>query len=153
MLSIIFIYICLFSLLCIWLQIRDLTNTRIIFPPETDSVNENITIVGKKENVDKAKLEFEAMITDISNVIEDRVEINEKYHKSFVAKRGEFLHKLEEECGGVKISFPKPGGGDKVVLKGSKANVAIAKQRLLDHAKVLVCILFTLISLIKLLDN
>ncbi|XP_022182851.1 vigilin [Myzus persicae] len=118
-------------------RIRDLTNTRIIFPPETDSVNENITIVGKKENVDKAKSEFEVMITDISNVIEDRVEINEKYHKSFVAKRGEFLHKLEEECGGVKISFPKPGGGDKVVLKGSKANVAIAKQRLLDHAKVL----------------
>jgi len=85
------------------------------------------------------------MITDISNVIEDRVEINEKYHKSFVAKRGEFLHRLEEECGGVKISFPKPGGGDKVVLKGSKANVAIAKQRLLDHAKVLVCILFNIL--------
>jgi len=95
------------------------------------------------------------MITDISNVIEDRVEINEKYHKSFVAKRGEFLHKLEEECGGVKISFPKPGGGDKVVLKGSKANVAIAKQRLLDHAKVLVCILFNIYInyLIKLMDS
>lgn len=122
------------------LQIRDLTNTRIIFPLETDSINENITIVGRKENVDKAKAEFEVMITDISNVVEERVEINEKYHKSFVAKRGEFLHKLEDECGGVKISFPKPGAGDKVVLKGSKANVALAKQKLLDHAKILVCI-------------
>lgn len=121
------------------MQIRDLTNTRIIFPLEIDSTNENITIVGKKENVDKAKLEFEVMITDISNVIEERVEINEKYHKNFVAKRGEFLHRLEDECGGVKISFPKPGTGDKVLLKGSKANVALAKQRLLDHAKVLVC--------------
>lgn len=121
------------------MQIRDLTNTRIIFPLETDTTNENITIVGKKENVDKAKLEFEVMITDISNVIEERVEINEKYHKNFVAKRGEFLHRLEDECGGVKISFPKLGTGDKVVLKGSKANVALAKQRLLDHVKVLVC--------------
>ncbi|XP_029347773.1 vigilin-like [Acyrthosiphon pisum] len=118
-------------------RIRDLTNTRIIFPIDTDSVNENITIVGKKENVHKAKLEFEAMITDISNVIGNCVEINEKYHKSIVAKFGEFSHKLEEECGGVKISFPKPGGGDKVVHKGSKANVAIAKQTLLDHSKVL----------------
>jgi len=78
------------------------------------------------------------MIVDISNVIEERVEINEKYHKSFVAKRGEFLHKLEDECGGVKISFPKPGAGDKVILKGSKSNVAVAKQRLLDHVKILV---------------
>lgn len=118
-------------------RIRDLTNTRIIFPPETDSTNENITIVGKKENVDKAKSEFEVMIVDISNVVEERVEINEKYHKNFVAKRGEFLHRLEDECGGVKISFPKPSTGDKVVLKGSKANVALAKQRLLDHVKVL----------------
>lgn len=80
------------------------------------------------------------MIVDISNVIEERVEINEKYHKSFVAKRGEFLHKLEDECGGIKISFPKPGTGDKVILKGSKSNVALAKQKLLDHVKILVCI-------------
>jgi len=143
---IIFIYICLFSLLCICLQIQDLTNARIIFPLETDSVNENITIVGKKNNVDKGKLEFEAMITDIDNIIENCVEINEKYHKSFMAKRGEFLDKLGKECDGVKISFPKPVGEDKVVHKGSKANMAIAKQRLLDHAQVLVCILFTLIT-------
>lgn len=97
--------------------------------------------MGRKENVDKAKAEFDVMIIDISNVVEERVEINEKHHKSFVAKRGEFLHKLEEECGGVKISFPKPGAGDKVILKGSKANVALAKQKLLDHAKVLVNII------------
>lgn len=97
--------------------------------------------MGRKENVDKAKAEFELMITDISNVVEERVEINEKHHKSFVAKRGEFLHKLEDECGGVKISFPKPGAGDKVILKGSKANVALAKQKLLDHAEVLVSII------------
>jgi hypothetical protein len=42
-------------------QIRYLMNTRIIFPPETDSTNENITIVGKKENVDKAKAKFEGL--------------------------------------------------------------------------------------------
>jgi len=68
------------------------------------------------------------MIVDISNVIEKRVKINEKYHKNFVTKRGEFLHKLEDECGGVKISFPKLGAGDKVILKGNKSNVAHAKH-------------------------
>jgi archaellum component FlaF (FlaF/FlaG flagellin family) len=59
-------------------------NTRIIFPPETDSTNENITIVGKKENVNKAKAKFEVMITDIGNVIEEHVEINEKYNGTLV---------------------------------------------------------------------
>jgi hypothetical protein len=63
-------------------QIRYLTNTRIIFPPETDSTNEIVTIVGKKENVNKAKAKFEVMITDIGNAIKEHVEINEKYHRS-----------------------------------------------------------------------
>jgi phosphopentomutase len=68
-------------------QIRYLTNTRIIFPPKTDSTNENITIVGKKENVNKAKAKLENMITDIGNVIEESVEINEKYHGTLVVNQ------------------------------------------------------------------
>lgn len=120
-------------------QIRHLTNTRIIFPPETNSIQENITIIGKKENVNKAKAEFEVMISDISIVVEEHVEINEKYHRTFVVNQKELLHKMEKECGDVKIVFPKPGAGDRVVINGSKADVILAKQRLLDHVKVLVC--------------
>jgi hypothetical protein len=86
-------------------QIRYLTNTRIFFPPETDSTNENITIVGKKENVNKAKATFEVMITDIGNVIEEHVEINEKYHATLMVNQKECLHKLEKECDDVKIDF------------------------------------------------
>jgi hypothetical protein len=70
-------------------QIRNLTNTRIIFPAETDSMNESITIVGKKENVNKAKAKFEVMIADIGNVIEEHVEINEKYHDTLVVNQKE----------------------------------------------------------------
>jgi hypothetical protein len=77
-------------------QNRYLTNTRIIFPPETDSTNENITIFGKKKNFNKAKAKFEVMITDIGNVIEERVEINEKYHGTFVVNQKECLHKLKK---------------------------------------------------------
>ncbi|XP_025422984.1 vigilin-like [Sipha flava] len=74
-------------------KIRYLTNTRIIFPPETDSTNENITIVGKKENVNKAKAKFEVMITDIDNVIKEHVKINEKYHGTLMVIQKECLHK------------------------------------------------------------
>jgi len=58
------------------LQIRGLTNTRIIFPPGNNSTNERITIIGKKENVDKARAEFEDMMVNISNVIDEYVKIN-----------------------------------------------------------------------------
>jgi hypothetical protein len=72
-------------------QIRYLTNTRIIFPPETDFTNENITIVGKKENVNLAKAKLEVMIADISNVIKERVVIDEKYHGTLVVNQKECL--------------------------------------------------------------
>jgi hypothetical protein len=124
-------------------QIRYLTNTRIIFPPETDSTNENITIVGKKENVNKAKAKFEVMMTEIGNVIEEHVEINEKYHGTLVVN--------QNECADVKIEFPKLGARDRVVISDSKADVALAKQRLLDHAKVLVCIIKYKCTCIKLI--
>ncbi|XP_025407283.1 vigilin-like, partial [Sipha flava] len=118
-------------------KIRHLTNTRIIFPPETDSTNENITIVGKKENVNIAKAKFEVMITDIGKVIEEHVEIDEKNHGTLVVKQKECIDKLENECGDVKIEFPNLGAGDRVVISDSKADVALSKQRLSDHAKVL----------------
>ncbi|XP_025413802.1 vigilin-like, partial [Sipha flava] len=117
-------------------KIRYLTNTRIIFPPETDSTNENITIA-VKENVIEAKAKFEVMVTDINNVIEKHVEINEKYYGTLEVNQKEYLHKLEKECGDVKIEFSKLGAGDRVVISDSKADVALDKQRLLDHAKVL----------------
>lgn len=120
------------------MQFQDLTNTRIIIPSETNYTDENITIIGKKENVEKAKSEFEAMITDISIVVEDYVEINEKYI-DFVAKQVKFLHRLENDCDAVNILFTLKNTGNEVVLIGSKANVDLAKQKILDHAKVLVC--------------
>ncbi|XP_025416560.1 vigilin-like [Sipha flava] len=118
-------------------KIRHLTNTRIIFPPETNSTNENITIVGKKENVNIVKAKFEVMITNISKVIEEHVEINEKNHGTLVVKQKECIHKLENEWGDVKIEFPNIGAGDRVVISDSKADVALSEQRLSDHAKVL----------------
>lgn len=81
------------------------------------------------------------MITNISNVIDKHVEMNEKYHRSFVINRKEFLNKLERESGSVLIVFIKPSASDEVVIRHSKADVAVIKQRLLNHAKILVYII------------
>jgi hypothetical protein len=59
---------------------------------------------------------------------------------SNVVNQKECLHKLEKECGDVKIEFLNLDAGDRVVISDNKADAALSKQRLLDHVKVLVCI-------------
>ncbi|XP_005174824.1 vigilin [Musca domestica] len=112
-------------------KIRDATNARIIFPGPDDADKEVITIIGKEENVKQAKEQLEAIIKDIDLVTEGEIAVDPKYHKHFVAKRGEILHRITEECGGVMISFPRPGvDSDKVTLKGAKDCIEAAKQRI-----------------------
>lgn len=114
-------------------KIRDQTGARIVFPNSTDTDKEVITIIGKKENVEAAKIQLELIIKDIDNITEGEVLVEQKHHKHFVAKRGEVLHRISEECGGVMISFPRPGvDSDRVTLKGAKDCIEAAKQRILE---------------------
>ncbi|KAL1494803.1 hypothetical protein ABEB36_010342 [Hypothenemus hampei] len=125
-------------------KIRDSTGVRIIFPSNTDNDREVITIIGKKDAVEDAKRQLELMIKGVDNLIEDDIRVEPKYHKHFVARRGEVLHKISDECGGVMISFPRPGvDGDRVVLKGAKDCIEAAKQRIneiISHLESMVSI-------------
>lgn len=57
--------------------------------------------------------------------------VEPRHHKHFVARRGEVLHKISDDCGGVMISFPRSGvDSERVVLKGSKECIEAAKQRI-----------------------
>lgn len=57
--------------------------------------------------------------------------VEPRHHKHFVAKRGEVLYRISDECGGVMISFPRSGvQSDKVVLKGAKDCIEAAKIRI-----------------------
>lgn len=114
-------------------KIRDATGARIIFPSNEDADKEVITIIGKEENVKAAKEQLEAIIKDIDQVTEGEISVDPKHHKHFVAKRGEILHRISEECGGVMISFPRPGvDSDRVTLKGGEDCIEAAKQRIAD---------------------
>ncbi|XP_037944630.1 vigilin-like [Teleopsis dalmanni] len=114
-------------------KIRDATGARIIFPTNEDEDKEVITIIGKEDNVKAAKEQLEAIIKDIDQVTEGEIAVDPKHHKHFVAKRGEILHRISEENGGVMISFPRPGvDSDKVTLKGPKDCIEAAKQRIAE---------------------
>ena len=115
-------------------KIRDSTGARIIFPTNDDKDKEVITIIGKKEAVETAKAQLETIIKEVNNNTEGEMDVDPKYHKHFVAKRGEVIGRISEECGGVTISFPRSTEVDstKVTLKGPKEGIEAAKQRILE---------------------
>ena len=66
-------------------------------------------------------------------VVEGEVSVDPKHHKHFVARRGEVLHEITNDYGGVLISFPRAAANSsRVVLKGAKDCVEGAKQRILE---------------------
>ncbi|XP_049294896.1 vigilin [Anopheles funestus] len=116
-------------------KIRDKTGARVIFPGVNDQDNEVITIIGKKEQVEEAKADLEAIIKNIDNIVEDEMIVLPKYHKHFISNRGKVLHRIEEECGGMSISFPRmdrDDRNDRVKLKGPKDCIEPAKQRIME---------------------
>ncbi|KAH0551211.1 vigilin [Cotesia glomerata] len=112
-------------------KIRESTGARVVFPTDKDEDPEIITIIGKKEAVEKAKAELESTIKEIGNIVEDEITIDPKHHKYFVARRGGVLARIADECGGLQISFPRAGvDSDRVILKGSKECIEAAQQRM-----------------------
>ncbi|XP_053677123.1 vigilin [Anopheles nili] len=121
-------------------KIRDKTGARVIFPGVNDQDNEVITIMGKKENVEEAKIELEAIIKNIDNIVDDEISVEPKYHKHFISNRGKVLRRIEEECGGMSISFPRSDRddrNDRVTLKGPKDCIETAKQRIVEIVREL----------------
>jgi transcription antitermination factor NusA-like protein len=115
-------------------KIRDSTGARIIFPTNDDKDKEVITIIGKEEAVKTAQAQLEAIIKEVNNNTEGEMDVEPKYHKHFVAKRGEVINRISEECGGVTISFPRATEPDstRVTLKGPKEGIEAAKQRIVE---------------------
>ena len=104
---------------------------RIIFPGPIDTDKEAIVITGTQQAVDAAKKVMEAKIKELDNIVEDTMTVDPKYHKHFVARRGEVLRRIGEEFGGVVVSFPRVGvQSDKVTLKGAKNCISAAIDRI-----------------------
>lgn len=112
-------------------KVRDETDTRIIFPNANDSDRSSITIIGTQENVEKAKALLEEQINGLENTTEIEMNIEQKYHKYFVARRGKVLRDIADEFGGVTVSFPRIGEESTVVrIKGPSECVQGAKAKM-----------------------
>ena len=57
--------------------------------------------------------------------------IDQKHHRHFVAKRAAVLRDIADEFGGVSVSFPRPGEESSVVrVRGPSQCVQGAKEKL-----------------------
>jgi transcription antitermination factor NusA-like protein len=107
-------------------------SVRIIFPSETDA-DLKIWVIGKKEEVEAVRKSYEKQIAELNETVELQVEVEPKYHKHFVFRGAEVLKEIQNEYGGVIISFPRQETGDKkVTIKGSKQCAESAKARILE---------------------
>lgn len=71
--------------------------------------------------------------------MEDEMQVDPTHHRYFVSRRGEILHQISDECGGVTISFPRSGvQSDRVVLKGAKECIQAAQHKIQDIVRDLV---------------
>ncbi|XP_071839733.1 vigilin-like [Apostichopus japonicus] len=112
-------------------KVREETRARIVFPSSRDDDQTLITVIGTKTAVNEAKVKLEALIKELDNVTEIQMNVDPKYHRHFVARRGQVLREIGDEYGGVTISFPRNGSDSSVVtIKGAKNCVDGAKQRI-----------------------
>lgn len=114
-------------------KVREKTGARVIFPTDQDNDPELISIIGRKESVEQAKMELEGLIQNLDNIVEGEISVDPKHHRYFVARRGEVLRQIADDYGGVTVSFPRSGvKSDRVVIKGAKDCVEGAKRRILE---------------------
>ncbi|VDM70630.1 unnamed protein product, partial [Strongylus vulgaris] len=112
-------------------KMRENYDVRVMFPRETDTDKETIHLLGKKDDVLKVKKELEENIKQLSETVESTIEVDTKHHRHFVMRGAAVLREIQEQNGGVVISFPKMGSDSTTVhIKGSKQCVESAKARI-----------------------
>ena len=117
-------------------KIRDDLHVRIEVPPENSDSNA-ITIVGKQENVFKARKLLEEKIKELVSIKEDSVEIPHALHTYLIGKGGANIKQIRKDCGGVIINFPpETTPSDKIVIKGPLEEIKKAKKELLKLAEL-----------------
>ncbi|XP_063965109.1 vigilin-like [Lytechinus pictus] len=114
-------------------KVREETGARVVFPNNNDDDQTLVQIIGTKEAVEEAKKRLASLIKDLDNITEAEIDVDTKYHRHFVARRGQVLREIGDEYGGVTVSFPRNGSSStKVTIKGARDCVAGAKKRILE---------------------
>ncbi|GMR35164.1 hypothetical protein PMAYCL1PPCAC_05359 [Pristionchus mayeri] len=113
-------------------KIKSAGNVRIMFPRQADADQESIHLLGTKDEVVRAKAELEAIIKQLNETVELKMEVNAKYHVHFKRVGAQLLKEIQDQNGNVVISFPGKAAEDQrtVTIKGIKQCCESAKARI-----------------------
>ncbi|CAF0851685.1 unnamed protein product [Didymodactylos carnosus] len=96
---------------------------------ETDSQQDLVKFIGRKENVDKAMIDVEKLIP-----VEDTVEIPHESHNQLIGRQGTNIQTLREQYPDVQISFPPiDSDSNKINLFGPREPLELVKKYLLER--------------------
>lgn len=91
----------------------------------------------KKKNLAHFLVAIDKLITGFvlfcfkTQLVEINMDVDQKWHRHFVGRGANVLHEIQDQCGGVIVSFPKQNtGSTKVIIKGGKECVESAKKRI-----------------------
>ncbi|CAH0381314.1 unnamed protein product [Bemisia tabaci] len=113
-------------------RLKELTGAKILFPDRNDEDQDLITIMGTEEQVAKAKKELEVTIKNIDSIVEDSIQIDTKHHRHFTRR---VIEQIQDECGNIKITFPRNEESSTILIKGPKDGVEMVKQRLQEEVQ------------------
>eukprot|EP00052_Salpingoeca_macrocollata_P020441 m.171711 g.171711 ORF g.171711 m.171711 type:complete len:1287 (-) comp21268_c0_seq2:260-4120(-) len=118
-------------------KIMEETNTQITIP-KGETETDNIVVVGRKEDCEKARDRLMSIQSELANIETAEVNIEAKYQASIIGPKGSVVNGIMQEFG-VMIHFPQ--GADRttkpntVVIRGAKDAVPKAKAKLEKLAK------------------
>lgn len=114
-------------------RIKDECNVQIDIPAN-DSNNSIITIIGIKNNVERAKAQIREIETQLGKIAEAKVSIPKTSYRFLIGKDGNNITVLRNEFD-VAIQFPdEKDKSDQVIIRGDEAQVEKAKKKLVEMA-------------------
>lgn len=105
--------------------------------PDSKSKSDRVSLVGPKEDVEKAKnLLLEMSKERETNSYTETIDAKSQHHKFLIGKNGSNIKKLREATG-ARVIFPNEGdtAPDAITIIGKKESVMDAKKQLLDMLK------------------
>lgn len=119
-------------------KLREQTNNvRVQFSSDSNNQtndSDRVVIIGKKEDVHKARAILEAKIKELEKIAELEMQVDPKYRHLFVSKSAALCKQLYDEFGGVNVSFPPQSDKNNncITLKGPKECLEAVRQRIFE---------------------
>lgn len=103
--------------------------------PDAKSKSDKVTIVGPKEEAEKAKNMLLEMSRDKEvNSYTETIEAKAQHHRFLIGKNGSNIKKIRESTK-ARIIFPNEGASDVLTIIGKKENVLEAKRQIEEMLK------------------